>query len=499
MAEIKQSGEQFSSRWGMLFSVLGMVVGTGAIWRFSREVAANNGGAFLLMLFVASIIWGVPLIIAESVFGKKSRFASTGSFKMLVGEKWTCFGGFAAMVCCLIAAYYGAVLGWLIKYLFLIATGFLNEVAVGGAEYSEKVWNDFAMVVPAWGSVGFFVLSVLIGAVIVSRGIQAGIEKANKVLIPAVYILLVALVIRVAFIPGAIEGFKFMYHIDFKDFADPQKWLAAFTQAAWGTGAGWGLFQTYFVYSRKDEDVQLNSLTAVFGLTSASMLAGMAILPAVFALAPDPLAIMASGNNGMTFIHLTNLFANTSGGTLMAVFFFLAVASAALSSLIGMFELGCRNLMDMGFTRRQGTVIITLFFLVVGGISAADNRVFNNQDFVWGVGLLLVGLFYAVAAMKIGIDKLWKEDIDPCSDTHFKWMWTCIKFFPIWFVAVWGFWVYESYTWYPDTWYKFWPITEYQYTPGAMVSQWALLFLILYVFNARIANKFHASNANIVE
>jgi len=494
MAEIKQGGDQFSSRWGLIATVLGMAVGTGNIWRFPREVASNNGGAFILICFIALFFWAVPLICAESVFGKKTRMANAGAFKVLLGDNWTWVGAWCAMVCVMLACYYVVVLGWVMKYLALIFTGFLTQVQAGGTELTSEVWKNFATTPPAVEAWMWFVAAVLIAAAIIVRGVQGGIEKANKIMIPAVFILLAILLVRVIMLPGAWKGLEYMYHVELVDFTRPNVWLAAFTQAAWSSGAGWGMFHVYFVYAAKDEDIMLNAFTATFGDMVAAMLAGMVVLPAVFALSPDPMAVMKSGANGLTFVNLTNLFAHTTGGFIMAVLFFIALFSAALSSVIAMVELGCRNLMDMGFSRPKATVFVTAFFLVVGSWSALDNGIFENQDMVWGVALLMVGLFYSIAAMKFGVEKLWKEEIAPCSDMHVKWMWTVIRFFPVEFALVWGWWVYQSMTWYPGEWFKFWPLQKYAYTPGSMVVEWTLLAVILFILNGAMAkNLVHAN------
>lgn len=495
MAEIKQGGDQFSSRWGLIATALGMAIGTGNIWRFPREVASNNGGAFILICFLALFVWAVPLICAESVFGKKTRMANAGAFKVLLGDNWSWVGAWCAMVCVMLGCYYVVVLGWVMKYIALIFTGFLGQIQTGGGvELTTKVWKEFATTPPAWEAWGWFVAAVLIAAAIISRGVQGGIEKANKIMIPAVFVLLAILIVRVLMIPNAWKGLEYMYHVDPAGFTNPRIWLAAFTQAAWSSGAGWGMFHVYFVYAAKDEDIMLNSFTATFGDMVAAMLAGMVVLPAVFALAPDPMAVMKSGANGLTFVNLTNLFANTSGGFLMAVLFFVALFSAALSSVIAMVELAVRNLMDMGFSRPKATLFTTIFFIVVGTWSALDNMIFENQDMVWGVGLLMVGLCYAIAAMKYGVEKLWVEDIKPCSDMTVKWLWTCIKLFPLWFAFVWGWWVKDAASWYPGEWFKFWPLQKYAYTPGAMVIEWGLLAIILFALNKTMAkNLVHAN------
>ncbi|NLD06220.1 MAG: sodium-dependent transporter [Synergistaceae bacterium] len=494
MAEIKQGGDQFASRWGLIATVLGMAVGTGNIWRFPREVASNNGGSFILICFLALFIWAVPLICAESIFGKKTRMANAGAFKVLLGDNWAWVGAWCAMVCIMLGCYYVVVLGWVMKYLALIFTGFLTQVQAGGTDLTTEVWKNFAVTPPATEAWMWFVAAVLIAAAIISRGVQGGIEKANKIMIPSVFILLAILLVRVLMLPGAWKGLEYMYHVDILDFAKPNIWLAAFTQAAWSSGAGWGMFHVYFVYAAKDEDIMLNAFTATFGDMVAAMLAGMVVLPAVFALAPDPIAVMKSGANGLTFINLTNLFAHTTGGFVMAVLFFVALFSAALSSVIAMVETGTRNLMDMGFSRPKATIFVTAFFIAVGSWSALDNGVFENQDMVWGVGLLMVGLCYSIASIKYGVEKLWKEDIAPCSDMKVKWMWTIIKFFPIEFALVWGWWVYQAATWYPGEWYKFWPLQKYAYTPGSMVVEWGILAVILFLLNGAMAkNLVHAN------
>ena len=495
MAEIKQGGEQFSSRWGLIATILGMAVGTGNIWRFPRELAACGGGAFLVIYVIALFTWAVPLICAESVFGKKTRMANAGAFKVLLGDKWTWMGAWAGMVCVMLGAYYVVVLGWVMKYLSLIATGFLNTVSAGGGtELTAKVWKDFAMTPPSVEAWVWFVAAVLIAAAIIARGVQGGIEKANKILIPSVYVILVILILRVLTLPGAMKGLEFIFTIDPAGFNNPAVCLRAYTQVAWSTGAGWGMFHVFYVYAAKDEDIMLNSFTVAFGDTTAASLAGMVVIPSVFALAPDPMAVLGSGANGLTFVNMTNLFAHTAGGTILGILFFLALFSAALSSVIAMIELGTRNLMDMGFSRIKATAYVTGFFLLVGSWSALDNGIFENQDMVWGVALLMVGLLYAIAAMKYGVDRLWKEDIEPCSDLKVVWLWKGIRFFPVLFTIVWGWWFYQAMTWYPGEWYKFWPLQKYAYTPGSMVVEWVLLAVIFIVLNGTMAKKLVHAN-----
>ena len=222
MAEIKKSGEQFSNRWGMLCTILGMVIGTGVIWRFPREVAANNGGAFIILTFIATFIWAVPLICAESVFGKKTRMANAGGFKAIFGEKYAWLGLVIATVCTLIGCYYVSVFGWVMKYLVLIVTGFLDEVKAGGINFAQDYFNAFAATPPSYEAWCWFALAIVITALIIFRGIQGGIEKANNILIPSIFLFLAILLVRVLMLPDAWKGLVYMFQIDMKDFLSPK-------------------------------------------------------------------------------------------------------------------------------------------------------------------------------------------------------------------------------------------------------------------------------------
>lgn len=477
--ELKGTG-QFS-KWGFLFAAMGMAIGTGNIWRFPRVVAANGGGAFILVLFFALFLWAIPLICMEGVLGKTSRMGCIGAFKELVGRKYTWMGWFFGLCCFLITCYYGVVLGWCIRYLLFAFQG----VLVAGVD-TEALWTNFLG--NADQGMYFYWAAIAMCAFVVGLGVQNGIEKGNKIFIPGIFVLLAFLAIRAMMLPGATEGLKFLFHVNTADLMKPTVWLNAFTQAAWSTGAGWGLFLTYFVYTKKDEDILLNACTACFADTSAALLAGMAVIPTIFALAPDPSAALASGNNGLAFINLTRLFANLPGGTIMAIAFFGALILAALSSEIAMIELGVRMLQDMGKSRKSALFIVTFVVLAIGTFAARDNVVFENMDWTWGVGLLLSGLLASLAAMIVGVDKIWDEYISPVSDIQAKWMWSLIRLFPVWFVLISGWWIQQSISWYPGEWWKIFPIAKYNYAPAPMFLQWAILIGLGFALNNWLAD-----------
>ena len=482
MAEqMKGQNEQWSSRWGLVFAAIGMAVGTGNIWRFPRVCATNGGGAFYIAYFFALFLWAIPLLCAEAVWGKTARMGVVGSFKEMLGRKWTWVGGWVGWCCLAITFYYAVVIGWCIRYLLYAVSGVIKP----GLD-TEGLWKAF--INDPMAGLFFFVIAVGISLAICALGVQNGLEKANKIMIPSIFVLLIFLAIRANFLPNAWKGLEYMFTVRMEDVVKAKTYLEAFTQVAWSTGAGWGLFLTYYVYTKKNEDILLNSVTTAFADTTAASLASLCVIPTIFAFAPDPMAAVKAGNNGMAFVHLTRLFAEIPGGVIMAIAFFLALILAAVSSEIAMMELGSRILADAGFDRKKATWVIGIACVVCGAPSAMDNTFFENQDWVWGVGLLISGLLFSLGAIRYGVKKIWVEFIEPCSDIKYEWMWSLVKFFPLWFVILFGWWLKQAIEWYPGEWYKFLPIAKYTYTPGTMVVQWGLAAVVFFVLNGWLAD-----------
>ncbi len=394
--------EHFTSRWGLILSVIGIAVGTGNIWRFPRIAAAQGGGTFLIPWVIFLFLWSIPLIMAEFAIGKKARLGTVGSFARLMGERFAWMGAFVGWVAAAIMFYYSVVAGWCIRYFFWAASGQL----LGVADH-EAHWNSF--VESYWQPLLFHVAAIGICVLIVRRGVVAGIERANRVLIPLLLLLILISAVRAVTLPGAVNGLAYLFTPDFSRLGDASIWLQALTQNAWDTGAGWGLILTYAVYMRSREDVPLNAALIGFGNNSVSLLAGITIFSTVFALLPDTAAevIQVSGpaNTGLTFIWIPQLFGRMAGGTLFCAFFFLALSFAALSSLISMVELSSRILMDLKLSRQAALRIVFGAVLLLGLPSALDTRFFLNQDWTWGVGLLVSGFFISLLALRYGVDR----------------------------------------------------------------------------------------------
>jgi neurotransmitter:Na+ symporter, NSS family len=391
---VAERAEQFSTRWGMIVAMLGMAVGTGNIWRFPRVAATNGGGSFLVAWFVFLLLWSIPLILVEFAMGKATRTGNVGAFARIMGRRYAWMGAWVAWTATAIMFYYAVVTGWTIRYAWAAISGELRTTE------SSVLWDGFAY---SWSVVAFQALALALGIFIVAKGVR-GIEYAARFLIPSLFVLVVVLAVRAVTLPGASAGLNFLFTPSWEGLSNPTVWLQALTQNAWDTGAGWGLILTYAIYMRRREDTALNAFIIGFGNNSVSLLAGIMVLCTVFSIMPDAASqIVGAGNEGLTFIWVPQLFARMPGGSAFMVLFFVALFFAAISSLISMIELATRVLRDMGITRRRAIMMVGTVGFLLGVPSAVNADVFANQDFVWGVGLMMSGLFFASAVLRYGV------------------------------------------------------------------------------------------------
>jgi len=472
--------ETFSSRGAIIVAGLGMAVGTGNLWRFPRIAAQNGGAVFLIPWMLFLVAWSLPLLIAEFGLGRGARRGPIGTFVSLVGEKYAWMGGFVAVTTIMIMFYYSVVTGWTLKY-------FVTSVAAGAPRDPEAYWAAYSTSV--WQPIMFHVLAVLAAVTIVARGVVGGIERANKLLIPALFVLLLVAVVRSVTLEGADQGLAFLFRPDLSALLNYRTWLEALTQSAWSTGAGWGLILTYAVYVKRDEDVVVSSAAIGLGNNTASLLAGMAILPTAFAIlsTSEALEAMAAGNTGLTFIWIPQLFAQVPAGAFVLPVFFLALFCAALSSLIAMIELASRVLIDAGFSRRIAVRLVGLATVVCGIPSAVSPAVFENQDWVWGLALMISGLFISLGVTRYGPERFRTELIN-IGDGTIKvgplFGWVLQYLIPVQFAIMFGWWMYQAVAVYdPDNWWN--PIR--MYSLGTCLLQWGLALVLLWLFNHRLA------------
>ncbi len=476
--------ERFTSRWGMILSVIGIAVGTGNIWRFPRIAATNGGGTFLIPWVAFLFLWSIPLIMAEFAIGKKSRRGAVGSFARMMGNRFAWMGGYVGVVAVGIMFYYSVVAGWCIRYFLLAASGQLLALP----DHSSA-WESF--IGSQWQPVIFHFAAISICALVVSRGVVSGIERVNRVLVPCLLLMIVVSALRAVTLPGSFRGLVFLFTPDFSELTNAAVWLQALTQNAWDTGAGWGLILTYAIYMRRQEDVPLNAVLIGFGNNSVSLLAGTTVFCTVFALAPgnaqELIRTPGPANTGLTFIWIPQLFAQMPGGSLFAVIFFLALSFAAISSLISMVELATRILIDMKLTRQRAILIVYGGTFLFGLPSALSVDIFLNQDWVWGMGLILAGLFMALIAIRYGVDRFRHELINESGDIHVGRWWSLIvkHLIPVQVVVLVTWWFAQVIIADPDNWWN--PLVPE--SVGTCLLQWGIALLVLISVNSLVVKR----------
>ncbi len=485
--------EEFTSRWGLVLAALGAAVGTGNIWRFPKEVASNGGSAFIIVYILFLFTWSIPLLLAEFAIGKKTRKGTIGAFRKILGPKYLWMGIWMMLVSAAINFYYGVVMGWTIRYFSISAVGGITSEVDTFA-----LWDNF---ISTWYLVVFFqVISLLMGFIIVRFGVAKGIEKASKIMIPTLIVLLVGAMIWSLTFKGSIRGLRYMFWADWSALTRGETWIRALAQSAWSCSAGMGMGITYAVYMKKKEDIALNSFLTGFGDTSVALVAGIAVICTVFASAgtyEQATQYIDAGGTALTFIYLTKLFTSMPLGWLIAPLFFLAMSFAALTSLISGLEISTRNLMDFGWSRKKSIGVVSLVTFILGipsaviilRINGASVTAFlDNQDLVWGIGLVVSGAFVAFSVWKYGISRFRKDFISSkWNDIKIgKWWEIVVKYvFPIQLLSLFGFYIYQTWSESSHEWWHKGSIAVL-----LIILEWSLFLIISILLNRRLNKKF---------
>ncbi|MGQ9621146.1 MAG: sodium-dependent transporter, partial [Bacteroidales bacterium] len=470
-----------------------IAVGTGNIWRFPRIAAQNTSdtgaGAYLIAWVIFLFLWSIPLIIAEYISGRKHRSGVIGVFIKGMGERFAWIGSFVAFVPLAITFYYSVVVGWCGYYFIYSATHSLPD----NFESAIKIWNIYQS---GYWPVVTHLLAITIGALAIWRGISS-IERVNKILIPSLLVIVILSVVRAITLPGSGEGLKYLFRVDFKELASTKTWIAALTQNAWDTGAGWGLFMTYAAYMKKEHGCVGNAFLTGIGNNTVSILAGIMVFGTVFSILKHEVGISniqileimkdsGPASTGLTFIWMPQLFNKMFGGGILAILFFLGLTFAGFSSLIAMLELPARVMVDAGLKRNSAIVIIAIIVFIFGIPSARSLNLLSNQDFVWGVGLMVSGALIALMIIKQGVNNIRLEINQHPNDIYLGKWWTYnIRWFvPLAALVLIFWWLAQSFV--PGKWYN--PFVEFSFM--SCIFQWSIVLIIMTILNKRIARFF---------
>ncbi|MFW6270752.1 MAG: sodium-dependent transporter [Bacillota bacterium] len=365
----KLERENWTSKLGFILAAAGSAVGLGNIWRFPYVTGVNGGALFLLLYLVAIIILGYPVMITEVTLGRKSQRNPVGAFRSLAPDTpWWLVGAFGVFTGFIILSYYSVIAGWSLSYILKSIGGF-SGVDTGELFVSHITGVTEPLILHAI----FMGLCIWI----ISAGVVNGIQKAVKVLMPLLFILLLFLVFRSISLDGAVEGLTFLFKPDFSKISW-QSINSAIGQAFFTLSLGMGAMITYGSYLSKKENINDNVAFVVGIDTLIAILAGLAIFPAVFALGMDP-----AGGPGLTFITLPAVFAEMPLGNLFAFLFFVLLTIAALTSAISLLEVVVAYMVDeRGWHRSKATITVGIIIFLVGLIPLLGYSVWSDVQFL---------------------------------------------------------------------------------------------------------------------
>ena len=354
--------DSFNNKWGFILACIGSAVGMGNIWMFPTRVSLYGGGSYLIPYFIFVVLIGFTGVIGEMSFGRATRSGPIDAFgyacetkgKRKLGEAL----GFIPVIGALAMAIgYTVVMGWILKYTIGAFTG-----VTLAPENTEAFGTAFGSMASSFGNNLWQIIALFIGLIILMFGIGRGIEKANKILMPVFFILFVILGIYVAFQPGSIDGYKYIFRIDPKALADPKTWIFALGQAFFSLSVAGNGTLIYGSYLSDKEDIPAAAGRVAFFDTVAAMLAALVIIPAMATTG----AQLNHGGPGLMFIYLPSLFKAMPGGRIIAIIFFVAVFSAGLSSLINLYEAPIATIQEkLKLGRKASCGIIAVIALIV--------------------------------------------------------------------------------------------------------------------------------------
>ena len=404
----------FGSKIGVILATVGCAVGLGNIWRFPYMLGENGGAAFLLVYISCILFLGIPVMITEFFIGRYSRKNAAGAFKVMApGTKWSVIGYNGVAAAFLILGYYAVVSGWTLEYIVQAFSGSLEG----------KNATDFADEFTAF-STGVFrpilwtVVFIALTHIIIVSGVKEGIERASKVMMPMLFLILIALCVRSATLPGASEGLTFLFNPDFSKI-DSSVVLSAMGQAFFSLSIGMGCLITYASYFGKQTNLQTTALQVTILDTLVAVLAGVMIFPAVFSFGIEP-----TTGPELVFITLPNVFEQLPFGNIWSFVFFVLLALAALTSTISLHEVSTAYVHEeYHVSRKKAAIIVSVGVTIVGILCSLSMGVlssytlfglnfFNLLDFVTAkIMLPLGGMMICIFTAK-RVDKLLlKEEV----------------------------------------------------------------------------------------
>jgi neurotransmitter:Na+ symporter, NSS family len=386
--------DSFTTGLGVIAATLGSAVGLGNIWKFPALAGLNGGAAFFMIYILATLMAGLPVMIAELMMGRRSRSDALTTFRVLhpKNEKWSLIGVAGVLSAFLILAFYTEVAGWVIAYIFKAASGSIlsSDPAVTSAAFAQLIADPFQSIL--WQAV----VLVFVGAIIV-LGVSKGIETTTKRLMPVLFLILVMIGVRSLTLPGAAAGLDFLFRPDFSKVTGAVI-LTAMGLAFFKLSVGMGTMITYGSYFREDQNVPMTALRVMLADLTVSILAGIAIFPAVFTFGFKPEA-----GPSLLFITIPAVFSQMPFGNVFVVLFFVLGGIAATGAMLSIMEVPVAYLHHrFGWSRFKATATTVILLGAIGSTAALSNStlsdfkvfgmtMFDLYDFITSNFLMPVG------------------------------------------------------------------------------------------------------------
>ncbi len=369
--------DAFTTTFGALLATLGSAVGLGNIWKFPSLTGSNGGAGFLVVYLGATLLVGLPVMIAETMLGRTARADAVTSFDRLAPKGqgwWKIIGwmGFAAAL--LIMAFYSEVAGWVYAYVFKAMTGEIATVdpKVAAVAFGKLVSDPVSALAWQW-------VVLAITGTIIAFGVSKGIEAVARRLMPLLFVLLVVLCVRSLSLNGASQGLAFLFDPDFSKIT-PAVILTALGLAFFKLSLGMGTMLTYGSYFRPEQNIPATAARVMFADLSVSLLAGIAIFPAVFAFGFEPAA-----GPSLVFMTIPAVFTSMPGGTIFMTVFFVLTAIASVGAILSLLEVPVAILVERFGLRRKTAAIATIVTIGLLGVPAALSQSLTAETKIFGM------------------------------------------------------------------------------------------------------------------
>ena len=376
-----ESRGNFGSRLGVILATAGSAIGLGNIWRFPFTTGQNGGAAFILVYFVCVLLLGIPGMVSEFIVGRRAQTNAARAYGSLGRKEWRFVGYLGILTSTIILGFYAVVAGWCLQYLYAAIAGQLS----GDATYVLNYFQTFSSdpVKPCLWAVGF----VLITHLVVALGVNKGIERVSKLLMPLLLILLVILVIASCLLPGAVAGIEFLLKPDFSKMTG-DVFLEALGQAFFSLSLGTACLCTYASYFKSDTNLLKSAVQIALLDSGIAILAGLMIFPAAFSVGVNP-----DSGPSLIFITLPNVFQQAFAsfpwnGYIISILFYALLVFAALTSTISMHEIGTAFFHEeLHLPRQRATWILTVVCSVIAVFCSLSVGAYTSLQ-VFGLSLM---------------------------------------------------------------------------------------------------------------